>query len=91
MTRDDIAALRASACAIVGTLGSLLDSLQLADEILANPGDAFSDTVISAQHIDEAAGTADTLAQHANDFATAIDRLAVARKAAAEAMQGGAT
>lgn len=78
MTRDEITSLRASACRAVAALGSLLDSLQLVDDILANPGDAFSDALIASQHLDEAASTADTLAQHASDIAIAVDRHQVA-------------
>lgn len=91
MTREDIAALRASACAMIGTLGSVLDSLQMVDEVLANPGSGFADALVCSQHLDEAAGTADTLAQHASDFALAVDKHQTAMRERATAEEKGVT
>ena len=89
MTRDDVAALRASACAMVSTLGAILDSVEIIDQSLANPGDAFADGVITSQHLDEAAATADTLAEHANTFAVALDKLQVATREHVVALERG--
>jgi hypothetical protein len=83
VTADELAALRARACGLVSALGSLLDSLELVGQIDANPSDPFSDALISAQHLEEAAATADTLAQAATDLATAIDALQVRHRAQA--------
>lgn len=92
MTRDEITALRANACHAVAALGSLLDSLQLVDDILANPHDPFSEALIASQHLAETASEADTLAQLASDLATAIDRhqAELSRRAADLERQGGA-
>lgn len=89
MTREDLTTLRASACGLVGTLGAVLDSLQVLEQMLAVPGDDFSTTLLAAQHLQEAAAVADTLAAHASEFALAIDRLQQAADARAGALEIG--
>jgi ABC-type transporter Mla subunit MlaD len=73
MTAGEITALRAQACRVMAALGSTLDSLEMVAQIAERAEDPFSDLLITSQHLDEAAATADTLAQLASDLATAVD------------------
>lgn len=87
MTRDEITALRLQVCGMLALVGPVLDSLQLIDEARANPGNAFADGVVIAQHLDEAAELAETFAAHADAWAKDFDRAAVAQKSAVEKLE----
>jgi hypothetical protein len=89
MTRDDINALRAKACGLVAALGSVIDSLQLIDETLANPDDAFADAVVLSQHLDEAAGTAEQLTECAAVFSVQLDAHQCAMRERAQKLERG--
>lgn len=89
MTRIDLDSLRAQACTMMAALGGCLDSLLLIEQTLARPDDPFSDGVVTAQHLDEAALAADTLAAQASDFALELDRHAIAQRGAVEALEKG--
>lgn len=90
MTPAEITAIRARACAIMSALGSVLDSVTIMEQIATAPSDPFSDALVTAQHLEEAAATADTIAQHATDFATAVDALQVQHQEQARKLEGGA-
>lgn len=90
MTDLEIYRLRAHACGIMSALGSVLDSLALVEQLAQLPTDPLADALVAARHLEEAAGTADTLAQVAADFSVAVDALQARHQEHAAKLERGA-
>lgn len=72
MTPADITTLRTRACALIASLGDVLDSLTVIEQTAQTPGDDFADAVVVLQHLDEAHSTASDLCEAAHTLSLGI-------------------
>lgn len=89
LSNKAIQGLQLGACPISVELGSTLHSLQIIADTINNPVDPLADALVLAQHIDEAARSADAVVEHATEWSRALDRAAQLLRANAEILEKG--